>query len=192
MSSVRAFLAIPLSHALIKNLGEIQARLEAEVNNIRWCQPQNLHLTLHFFGDTTQESLEKIKVSMLSVRRGIKPFTAEIRRLGGFPNVRRCKVIWVGVNKQAQLKNLHREIQQSLHNFGLPMDTRSYTPHLTIGRVRGNTVDITEHSVTLTDTSLGHLYIDRMVLYESRLQPGGAEHIPLFTVNFDEETDSLS
>ena len=192
MSSVRAFLAIPLSTGLQEKLGEIQSRLKNQAGAISWSRPQNLHLTLHFFGETTQENLEKIKTSMLSVKRCVRPFMVEVSKLGGFPQTHRSRVIWLGLKPQGQLRKLHQEIQRSLRNVGLSTDPRSYTPHLTIGRARNKPVDMTQQSVTLTDTTIGHLNVDRMVLYESRLSPGGAEHIPLFTVNFDEETDSLS
>ncbi len=192
MSSVRAFLAIPLNTKLLKTLAELQGQLEKEVDGIRWSRSQALHLTLHFFGETTQENLEKIKASMLSVKRCFRPFEVDIKGLGGFPGLHRARVLWLGLEPDDQIKLLHRNIQLALRDNGLPPDSRPYTPHLTLGRARRKAVDISTPSVTLTDTAIGHLEIDRMILYESRLHPGGAEHIPLFTVNFDEETGNLS
>jgi 2'-5' RNA ligase len=191
MSSVRAFLAIPLNTKLRKTLAGFQGQLAKEVDGIRWSQTQSLHLTLHFFGETTQENLEKIKASMLSVKRCFRPFKVEIKGVGGFPGRRRARILWLGLEPDTQVKRLHRDIRLALKNDNLSADSRIYTPHLTLGRARRKAVDISNMSVTLSDTPIGHLEIDRMVLYESRLHPGGAEHIPLFTVNFDEETDNL-
>lgn len=187
MSSVRAFLAIPLDTQLLASLRTLQEQLKTQAEGIRWSRAENLHLTLHFFGDLEQENLEKIKVSMLSVKRCNNPFLVDIKGLGAFPSLHRSRVIWLGLDPQAQLRKLHQDFQRSLKDVGLSPDTRSYTPHLTIGRARKKPADLTAQSVTLSDTTIAQLYIDRLILYESRLQPGGAEHIPLFTVNLDDE-----
>jgi 2'-5' RNA ligase len=187
MSSVRAFLAVPLAPHVLSSLSRLQAQLSRKINDIRWSHPQNLHLTLHFFGNIDQETLEKIKVSVLSVKRCHQPFKVDIRGLGAFPSLRRPKVIWLGLQPQAQLKQLHQDIQQSLRLAGLTPDSRPYSPHLTIGRVRRAAADLTEQGVTLSDTTIDYLLIDRVVLFESRLQPQGAEHIPLFTVKLDDD-----
>ena len=192
MCSVRAFLAIALKQEIKNRLADLQSELRAKVDNVRWSNPENLHLTLHFFGDTSQENLEKIKASMLSVKRNLRPFKVSIRGLGGFPGLQRSRVVWLGLEPQAKLIRLHREIQYALQEVGLSPDTRLYSPHLTIGRARRASVDLSKVAVTLNDTTLGDLEINQITLYESRLKTGGAEHIPLLTVNFDEEADNLS
>jgi 2'-5' RNA ligase len=191
MSSVRAFLAIPLPDHIKEAIESLQKQLQEEAGGVQWSRPEGLHLTVHFFGETGQENLEKVKASMLSVKRSLRPFKVNIKGLGGFPALRRPKVVWLGIHPQTQLKLLHGNLQQSLQEFGLSSDARAYSPHLTIGRVRKGRVDLTAAGVTLNDIVIGQLEINGIVLYQSILHPGGAEHRPIFSVNFDEETDNL-
>ena len=78
MSSVRAFLAIPLPRQLQESIRVIQTELQASIAEARWTRPENLHLTLHFFAKIEQETLEKLKVSVLSVKRCQQPFVIGI------------------------------------------------------------------------------------------------------------------
>jgi len=191
MSSVRTFLGVPLTEELREAIHSLQSGLKSRIRDIRWCRPENLHLTLHFFGETEQENLEKIRVSVLSVKRCHRPFQVDVIGLGAFPSLRRPKVIWLGLNPQNQLGQLHRDCRRALHAAGLVTDSRSYSPHLTIGRAKNRTNELTVLGSELGHQLVGHLPVDRLILYESRLKPGGAEHIPLFTIGLDNETDDF-
>ena len=188
MSLVRAFLAIPLSGDLKTALQRLQSDLKARNSEVRWSRLDNLHLTLHFFGEIHQENLEKIMASMLSVSNRHKPFQVNVTGLGAFPNVRRPRVVWLGLTPQHPLRQLHQDCQTSLQAAGIVTDSRPYAPHLTIGRVRART-DLTALSREIGTREFGQLAVDRLVLYESRLRPGGAEHRPLFSVALGIDAD---
>jgi len=189
MSSVRAFLGVPLTIELQEAIRSLQSTLMPRIRDIRWSRPENLHLTLHFFGNTTQENLEKIKVSMLSVMHCHRPFQVDVIGLGAFPSLRRPRVIWLGLNPQQQLMQLHRDCHRALNEAGLGTDSRPYSPHLTIGRAKHRANELTAMGNELGNRLIGHLPIDSLILYESRLKPTGAEHISLFTIRFDNETN---
>ena len=185
MSSVRVFLGVPLTAELQKTIRSLQDNLKGRICDIRWSRPENLHLTLHFFGETEQENLEKIRVSVLSVKHCHRPFQVDVIGLGAFPSLRRPRVIWLGLNPQDQLEQLYNDCQRALRKAGLVTDSRPYSPHLTIGRVKQRAKELTILGAEHRDKLIGQLPIDRLVLYESRLRPGGAEHIPLFTIGLD-------
>ncbi len=187
MSLVRSFLAIPLPQQLQKAISAIQRHLQAQITGARWVRPENLHLTLHFFGETEQETLEKIRVSMLSVRQHQRPFLVEVKGLGVFPNRHRPCIIWLDLEPKDQLRQLHRDCSGLLHQAGVATESRPYSPHLTIGRLRQQKSGLTDLFSSVGKTLVGRLPVDKLVLFESRLHPGGAEHIPLLTVNFDDE-----
>ncbi len=187
MSSVRAFLAIPLPRQLQESIRVIQTELQASITEARWTRPENLHLTLHFFGEIDQETLEKLKVSVLSIKGCQRPFQVEVKGLGAFPNPYRPRVIWLGLKPRGQLEQLHRAIEPCLSQAGLTTDSRPYSPHLTIGRLRGDKLDLTELFSSMQQKTIEPLTVDRLILYESRLRPEGAQHVPLLTVNFDDE-----
>jgi len=187
MSSVRVFLAIPLPRQLQEAIRELQSDLRSQIHDVRWTRPENLHLTLFFFAETPQENLEKIKVSVLSVKGCQRPFTVEVKGLGAFPNLQRPRIIWIGLEPGEQLRQLHENCRRSLHAAGIATESRPYSPHLTIGRLRQQKPDLAALCKAMGDFPVGRLPVDRLVLFESRLHPDGAEHIPLLTVNLDDE-----
>lgn len=83
--AVRTFLAIPLPQQLQDSIHVIQGQLQTKMPDARWVPPKSLHLTLHFFGAIEQETLEKIKVSVLSVKGCKRRFLVGIKGLGAFP-----------------------------------------------------------------------------------------------------------
>jgi 2'-5' RNA ligase len=188
MSSVRVFLAIPLPQQLKGAIQTLQKNLRSQIAGVRWVRPENLHLTLHFFGEVEQETLEKIKVSVLSVTGCNRPFAVEVKGLGAFPNRRRPRVLWLGLEPKDQLMQVYENCRQSLQQAGVATESRPYSPHLTIGRLRqpkSGLSALTELDSSIGDEMIGRFSADRLVLFESRLQPGGAEHIPLLTVSLD-------
>jgi 2'-5' RNA ligase len=191
MSSVRAFLAIPLPRQLQESIHCIQTALQASITEARWTRPENLHLTLHFFGEIDQETLEKLKVSVLSVKDCRRPFQVEVKGLGAVPNPYRPRVIWLGLEPRGQLEQLHRATGQCLSQAGLTTDSRPYSPHLTIGRLLGGKLDLTEIFSSMQQKTIEPLTVDRFILYESRLHPEGAQHVPLLTVNFDDKNTDI-
>jgi 2'-5' RNA ligase len=189
MTRVRAFLAIPLPRELKSSIRDLQGSLRAKIPAVRWTSPENLHLTLHFFGDVTQETLEKIKVSVLSVKRCHRPLLVEVKGLGAFPNPRRPRIIWLGLEPKDPLRRLHKDYQNVLQRIGVTTEVQDYTPHLTIGRLRQQKPDLTDLFKSVGHTLIGQLPIDKLVLFESRFFSGGTEHIPLLTVKLDETTE---
>ena len=185
--SPRVFLAVPLPRQLKNSVSTIQKQLQTRIAGARWVRSENLHLTVHFFGETEQEALEKISVSVLSVKRCQRPFLVEVKRLGAFPNLHRPRILWLDLEPKDQLRQLHRDLRQCLHQVGITTESRPYTPHLTIGRLRQQTSDLTDLYKSVGQTLVGRMPVDKLVLFKSRLHPDGAEHIPLLTVNFDDK-----
>lgn len=182
MSSVRSFLAIPVREELKAKIAELQRGWKKQLPDVRWARPDNLHLTLHFFGEVTHESLEKIKVSVLSVKDYQAPFQVKVQGLGAFPSLKRSRVLWLGLTPQEPLQRLHRHIQRALQEIDIPTERRTFSPHLTIARSRRGMIDLVKAGVTLSDTTIGHLDVDRLILFESQLLPGGAQHTPVMEV----------
>lgn len=186
MSSVRAFLAVPLPDALKSSIATLQKSLAAQISGVRWSRPENLHLTLRFFGETTQETLERVKVSMLSVKGCSRPFDVTVRSLGAFPNPIRPRVVWLGFEPAEKIRRLHAACADCLQTAGIAPEGRPFVPHLTLGRLRSPGGNLAEAVARHEQTVVGTFRVRSLVLYESRLLPGGAEHSPLATVNFED------
>lgn len=183
MRQVRAFLAIPVTDELRRGMARVQQELAANLRGIRWVNPATIHLTLRFFGDLPEESLEKIGEVMLSVGRLCAPFQAEAAGVGAFPSPARPRVFWLGVRGGASLATLHAALEEGLRQNGFPGEDRPFSPHLTLGRSRQRIAAAQPVLERFRDVVCGPLPVDRMILYESRLEPGGAVHLPLKIVS---------
>jgi 2'-5' RNA ligase len=188
MDKIRTFIAIPLSDTIRRTIAQVQRELAEPLPDIRWVRPETIHLTLAFLGDISQESLDKIGNSMLSIGRSFAPFEVRIGNLGAFPSRSRPRVIWIGVERCAPLMGLQAALAGTLADLGLPGEDRPYTPHLTLGRSRRLDPAAGRILETRADLPIGSLTVDRMVLFESRLQPGGAVHLPRQTIVLDKRS----
>jgi len=184
MDTVRAFIAIPLPESLLTHLGRVQRRLEREVppRSVRWIRPEGIHLTLKFLGDTPLEKVPRIRAALEAVARHAPPCAFTVGGLGCFPNLRRPRVIWVGVQEPTgRLAALQDAIEEVVAPFGYPPEGRGFTPHLTLGRVsrRASRSDAARIGEVISATEVGQLGevpADRFVLFRSVLKPTGAEY----------------
>ncbi len=174
----RSFIAIPLPSLLKKRLTELQQRLAGQLPAMRWSAVDNLHLTLVFLGDQSEETLEQIAVSMLSVGRLRAGFRVGCRGLGSFPARHRARVLWLGLEPTSPLVKLQQQLSTELVRCGIPKEQRPFNPHLTLGRVRDHPLDLTKFLDETAEVDCGNMDVSNMILYESRLGPGGALHLP--------------
>ena len=101
METFRLFIAIPLPDSLLKKLAALQNSLERRIpsRSVRWVRPGGIHLTLKFLGDTLVEKLPDIKQALAAVARHAPTCSFTVEGLGCFPNPRRPRVVWVGVQE---------------------------------------------------------------------------------------------
>jgi RNA 2',3'-cyclic 3'-phosphodiesterase len=182
MRQVRAFLAIPVTEELVREVMRVRKDLAVVLPGFRWVRPEAMHLTLKFFGNIAEDCLEKIGEIMLSIGRLSTPFQAELAGIGAFPSPTRPRVIWIGMNPGQPLVALHSLFDRELASIGILRDDRPFTPHLTLGRSRGPTKVDPVILEPFREVRCGILPVDRVILFESRLQPDGAVHLPVKTV----------
>ncbi|ALC15719.1 2'-5' RNA ligase [Desulfuromonas soudanensis] len=182
MSQIRAFLAVPLPPDLQRQIARLQNRLAETLPDVRWVRPGTIHLTLKFFGELPEESLDRIGEVVLSIGHLSVPFQARLIGVGAFPSPLRPRVIWLGVDGGPPLAKLQDDLESALEKIGIPRDDRPFTPHLTLGRRRGTALAEKCDLAPFKDATCGELVVDSLVLFESRLEPGGALHLPRKTV----------
>jgi len=182
MRRVRAFVAIPLSDEVKQKALQVQRTLAGSLSGISWVRPEGMHLTLRFFASIDEETLDRIGEVMLSVGRLFPPFQMEADGVGAFPSAGRPRVIWLGLRNDEPLRNLHAALEAGLEGIGIPAEERGFKPHLTLGRARRRLPPAQEVLNPYRDFSGGTLPVDRLILFESRLQSSGALHLPLKTV----------
>ena len=151
--------------------------------DVRWTRPDTLHLTLHFFGEISEESLDKAGACMVSIESLFSPFSLLFTGLGAFPSPDRARVFWLGVQSDI-LARLYRELIGRLAACGFEIEQRPFQPHITLGRSRGAPQQAGHILSEEKETIAGEMTVDRLVLYESELLPGGAVHRPRHTIHF--------
>ena len=135
---IRSFIAIPVPRAGIEVLGEAVEKLQSEIGkNVRWVRSESIHLTLKFMGDISAEMVERVLEALPPVASRFSPIELSISGLGVFPNPRRPRVLWAGVHGDLEtLSSLQLAIDEAVGTLGLPKEQRTFSPHLTLGRVR--------------------------------------------------------
>jgi 2'-5' RNA ligase len=178
MKTVRAFIAAPLEGPVYDKIVLLQRDLAAVLPSVRWVRPETMHLTLAFLGDISEESLEKIGKSMLSIGDIFAPVDVTIGGLGAFPSLNRPRVVWLGLEGDQPLLDLQAAVADMLLKLQMPWDDKPFKPHLTLGRCRQPVPHIDQRLAPFMRSQCGHLNISRLVLYESRLTSQGAVHLP--------------
>lgn len=149
---------------------------------MKWVRVQSIHLTLQFLGEVDADRLPSIQAGIETAVKGVSSFSIKANGLGVFPNLKRPRVLWVGLAGQTeQLKDLHRKISGALVHFGFPKDNRVFKGHLTIGRAKGR-IDkkILDH-VLLAQKGYETPFfkVQSVCLFKSRLTPRGAVYTKL-------------
>lgn len=182
---MRAFIAIPLPEEAKQRLFEIQETLKAAQADVKWVNPNDIHITLKFMGDLNEKKLALIKEITASVANDHPAFQARIACLGTFPHRESPQVIWMGIDQgDEQIKLLNADLEARIAQCaGIPKEKRSFTSHITIGRVRSgnNREKLSELLKQLEGNPRGgdgDLLIDRIVLCKSTLTPHG----PLYEI----------
>ena len=187
MDTVRTFAAIELPAPILARLEELQARIKEDVppGLVRWVRPEGIHLTLKFLGDVPVARIEALASALQEACAPHGGFAVRIAGLGCFPNLRRPRVIWVGVEEPSEaLVRLQRDVERALTPLGHPPERRAFSPHLTLGRVqrrasRDDAARIGEVVATTDPGTMGEVPITQFALIRSVLKPTGAEYTTL-------------
>jgi len=183
---IRTFIAIELDPPFLRALAQIQSNLQvgAAARAARWVRPEGIHLTLQFLGDVAQDKLDAIYRAVSKACAPFAPFTLTLSALGCFPNLRRPRVIWVGVQDQGgQLAALQKAVERELSCLGYHPEERGFTPHLTLARVRqeARREDIEALAKLVSEAprfpqtvSAVTMSVERVSVMKSDLQPSGA------------------
>ena len=132
---MRLFIAITPPVALREQIWMETEELR-RIREMRWLDPSALHLTLKFLGEVEGETGRNVAAALGRAARPVEAFSLAIARLGVFPNGRRPRVVWVGVDADETLSLLRENIERALGALGFERDRRPFTPHITVGRVR--------------------------------------------------------
>jgi 2'-5' RNA ligase len=180
---IRAFIAVRMSDEIEAALTEFIDALRTQRDGIRWVRRQNLHVTLKFLGPAVDaQMIAPLADALHALAAATAPFELRARGVGGFPDLARPRVIWVGL-ESAELAALCAHIDETAAGCGFERETRPFAGHLTIGRVRGwrGYRAVRERLEAARERDFGASRIDSMTLYRSTLADNGSIYDPLAT-----------
>lgn len=165
---MRLFIAIPLPERLTDRLAQMAGGLE----NARWVDPDNMHLTLRFLGELDGREAADADTELGGVR--VPAFDMELAGINTFGNGKKVNALWVGVEAPEPLTRLHTKVEQAVQRAGVEPEGRKFRPHVTLARFKGPPGPklgnfLHEHALFRS----GPVHVDRFVMYSSKLTPKG-------------------
>jgi len=193
MSLLRAFIAVELPREIRQAVYDTTAALRNRLGAmVRWVPLENMHLTLKFLGDVSPTNVDLLSQMLRAETDLFNCFDLRLNGLGSFPNPKRPRVIYIGIQAPVVLESLQRGIESASRRLGYETEERGFSPHLTIGRVKQN-VTSTEQQVirrALEETkidSLGTARVDSVQLFKSDLHPTGSVYTRLFSASLKKD-----
>jgi RNA 2',3'-cyclic 3'-phosphodiesterase len=177
--AVRLFLAINPDAETRRSIAEAIGPLREAAPDLRWTDASRVHLTLKFFGEQDESAVSTLSALADDLADRVRPFAIRFSQVGAFPNFRRARVVWLGIEHEARLELLHHDVEVASERRGFELEGRPFRPHLTLARVpEGTDVEVLRRlsraakAVQLDEECV----VESIDLMRSRLGPGGASH----------------
>jgi 2'-5' RNA ligase len=180
---LRTFIAVETPPPLREAAGQLAALLQASGADVKWVEPENLHLTLKFLGDVAAERIPEVCKAVGRALEGQEPCEVEVRGAGAFPRPQRPRTLWLGISEGHEpLRRIFTALERELAKRGFPKEHRPFEPHLTLGRVREGRRGLEELARLIEenrDYSAGRIHVTELVVFSSQLDRHGPTHTPL-------------
>lgn len=179
--SKRLFIAVKIkpSEEFLDVFQELKETLYDE--KIKWVEEHNMHITLKFLGKTAVEDIPSIIDTLKPIAGRHKSFFIAARSIGTFGGKKNPRVIWVGLEETGVLEKISLEIDLALNELGFERETRKFSPHLTLGRVKF--IKDTNGLFSMVEKLKGEAFqkykVEKFTLFESKLSPKGPTYYPL-------------
>ncbi len=183
--TIRAFIALDIPAELKTVLVTVQDTFQDARNRISWTRAAGMHITLKFLGQTEEALIPQIGECMRKACSAATPFVLRLAGTGVFPDLRRPRVLWVGIQEGAEaLGALVRALDPQLAEWGFPRGKRAYHGHVTLGRIKtlGDRQRFADRVTEQQNREVGPMRADALHLIESRLHPAGAHYTTRLSV----------
>lgn len=174
---MRAFIAIDLPDAILGALARQLDSFRAVCPEARWVRPEGIHLTLKFLGEISGEQAKEVTEALVALEP-FEKFPIEVKGFGFFPEARRPRVFWAGLEAPSALEQLANRVENSMEELGFARENRAFTPHLTLARFKIPRPQLALEALlgSQGERSLGHFEVSGFFLFESKPSPRGAEY----------------
>lgn len=176
-TKTRTFVAVEAVDDVHVRAMQAIGRLSGDAENVKWVAPDNLHWTLQFLGDITDEQMAEACRIVGKVTARHESFTLTASGIGAFPKVERPRTLWLGTGQGGEaLCQLQADLEEGLAELGFRGENRRFVPHLTLGRLgRGSHggLALAERVTEMADFDGGAMQIDEVKVFASVLERGG-------------------
>ena len=174
---IRTFVAVAISSAVRDRAAELIDEFRGTGAQVKWVEPQNLHVTLKFLGDVDSPEIDHVCRAVEQAVADAPPFEFELRGAGAFPDTRRPRTVWLGIGQGShQIVALNERIEPPLAKLGFRKEARRFQPHLTIGRVRRGGPVVAELGRLIAehdDLEIGRSHVREAIVFSSQLDRSG-------------------
>jgi 2'-5' RNA ligase len=182
MPRTRVFIGVDVGEEIRGNAADLQQSLARGGAAVKWATPESMHVTLLFLGEVDDRELHAICRAVQDVAAAEPPFTLRVSGVGAFPNNRHPKILWAGVAEGGEsLRRLYDDLETKMLDLGCyRKEERGYTPHLTLGRVRGESDAhaLAPEIAKRLGWDGGRVAVEEVLVYSSVLERDG----PVYTV----------
>ena len=177
MPKTRTFIAIEAVDEVHARAVQAIDLLRPVEDDVKWVAPDNLHWTIQFLGEITDEVMAKVCLLTCRIAAHHEPFSLTATGIGAFPKPERPRTLWLGAGEGSEaLCSLQDELEESLCDLGFRPEHRRYVPHLTLGRVGRHahtSAALADELQGLSDYEGGTMGVDEVTVYASELKSGG-------------------
>ena len=182
MGKTRTFIGVDIGDAIRASATALIKELAKTGAAVKWVTPESMHLTLLFLGEVDDRELHAVCKAVKEVAAGEPPFPLRVSGLGAFPTARRPKILWAGIVEGVEpLQRLNAALEERMLDLGCyRKEERGYSPHLTLGRVKGDADSFTMAAEIPKRLAWegGRFAVEEVLVYSSEMDRDG----PVYTV----------
>jgi len=182
IKKIRSFIAVDISDEARDEFSRVENRLKRSGCRVRWVRPETVHITLKFLGYIEEGRIAGISERIRSVASSNRRFEIIPGRIGVFPDWRRAKVLWVGIDKGIrEMKKIAEDVENAMAEEGFERERKAFNPHFTLGRIKTpENLDKLEAIAGKTEVAPVSIPVSKLILVRSELSSGGPVYTPLF------------
>jgi len=169
---LRTFIAIDIPMELREKIYSAFDNERQRIKGVKWVEKENLHITLKFLGEIEEEKVKEIGKILDEVSNKFKSFEVSLGELGGFPQLKNPRVLWIGVSPSEKIEEIFNFIEERVERIGIEKEERKFHPHITVARIKER------KGISFENKKFNDKFkANRIVLFKSDLRPEG----PIYT-----------
>jgi len=183
---MRIFIGIKFDKTTIEKISQSLKPFKEFPTPIRWVKPENVHLTLKFIGEVNEEKKIQIEEVLSKISFQADSVEISISGFGKFGQREDLNIFWAGIKNNPELNSIYNQIEKALSNININRETRSFKPHLTLGRNKKKFDFKSFFSIIekYTDLSIVTFTVDKFQIFKSTLSSQGPVYTILKEINF--------